>query len=109
MMSALLAWQLWDVTPARWCAIAQNGTPDLQTACVTVLLKLLELKNNVVIGLLTIVGLSVLSLAAVALGVRLGLTGPGGLTANIEAEQTTVSDGSSTVVVPTPPSEGIKS
>lgn len=105
MMTGLLTWQLWDVTPARWCAIAQASTPDFANACVTILLRLIELKNNVVLGLLVIVGASMLSLAAVALGVRMGLTGPGGLSANIGADQTTVTDGSSTVTVPTPPAE----
>lgn len=93
MMAALLAWQLWDVTPARWCAIAKSGTPEISSACVTVLLKLLELKNSVVLGLMAIVGLSVLSLAAVALGVRLGLVGPAGFSADISPDQVKMSKG----------------
>lgn len=104
LMSALLTWQLYETAPARWCVIAKSGTPDLATACITVLMKLLEIKGNVVIGLLVIVGLSVLSLAVVALGVRIGASGPGGLTANIGADKTTVTDGNSVVEMPTPPS-----
>lgn len=105
-MSALLVWQLWDVTPARWCAIAQSQN-EVQAACLSILLKLLDLKNNVVIGLLAIVGISVLSLAVVALRIRIDAAGPGGLTANIGADKTVISDtdGLSTVEIPTPPAE----
>lgn len=106
-MSSVLVWQLWDVTPARWCAIAQSGNNDIAAACLSILLKLLDLKNNVVIGLLAIVGLSVLSLAVVALGVRINAAGPGGLTANIGSDKTIISDadGVSSVEIPTPPAE----
>jgi len=105
MMTALLAWQLYDTTPARWCAIALQGSPEISTGCFNVLLRLLDIKNNAVLGLLAITGLSVLSLAAVALGVRLGFTAPGGISANVQADTTTVTDGSSTVTIPTPPAE----
>lgn len=104
-MTGLLAWQLYETSPARWCVLAKQGSPDSTNACVAILVKLLELKDHVNTGLLIIVGISVLSLAAVALGVRLGLSGPGGLSANIGSENTTVSNGESTVVIPTPPAE----
>lgn len=105
VMTAMLAWQLYDLTAARWCVLAKTGSPELATGCVTMLVKLLDLKDHVLLGLLTIVGLSVLSLAAVALGVRLGFTGPGGLSANVGADKTTVTDGQATVTLPTPPAE----
>lgn len=105
VMTAMLGWQLYDLTAARWCVLAKQGSPDLATGCVTMLVKLLDLKDHVLIGLLGIVGLSVLSLAAVALGVRLGFTGPGGLSANVGADKTTVTDGQATVTLPTPPAE----
>jgi hypothetical protein len=105
LMAAMLGWQLYDLTPARWCVLATQGSPDLATGCVTMLVKLLDIKDHVMIGLLAIVGLSVLSLAAVALGVRLGFTGPGGLSANVGADKTTVTDGQATVTLPTPPAE----
>lgn len=105
VMTAMLAWQLYDLTAARWCVLAKQGSPDLATGCVTMLVKLLDIKDHVMIGLLGIVGLTVLSLAAVALGVRLGFTGPGGLSANVGADKTTVTDGQATVTLPTPPAE----
>jgi len=106
-MSGLLAWQLYDTTPARWCAAALMGSPEVATACFGVLLRLLEVKDHAVLGLMAIVGLSVLSLAVVALGVRINAAGPGGLTANIGAEKTTVTDGESSIVVPTPPNSEV--
>lgn len=105
---AMLGWQLYETTPARWCVMAAQGSPELAGSCVAILLKLLEIKSTVVIGLLAIVGLSVLSLAAVALGVRLGLSGPGGLSADIGADKTTVSNGESSVTLPTPPADRIE-
>lgn len=105
IMTALLAWQLYETSPTRWCILAKSGSPEMASSCVSMLIKLLELKNNVVIGLLSIVGLSVLSLAAVALGVRLGLSGPAGLSANIGAEETVISNDSASVTVPTPSAE----
>ena len=104
----MLGWQLYETTPARWCVMAKQGSPDLEGSCLAIRLKLLEIKSNVVLGLLAIVGLSVLSLAAVALGVRLGLSGPGGLSANIGSDKTTVSNGESSVTVPTPPADRIE-
>lgn len=90
LMTAMLGWQLFETTPARWCGIAKAGTPELANACVAVLLRLLDIKNDVVVGLLAITGLSVLSLAAVALGVRLGFTGPAGLSADVRRDESTV-------------------
>lgn len=105
LMMAVLIWQLYDLTAARWCVLAKQGSPELATGCVTMLVRLLDLKDHVLIGLLAIVGLTVLSLAAVALGVRVGFSGPGGLSANVEADKTTVTDGQATVTLPTPPAE----
>lgn len=87
MMAGLLTWQLHQTSPALWCTLAKQGSPEMATSCVAILLKLLEIKDHAVIGLMTIVGISVLSLAAVALGVRLGLTGPAGFGANIGSEE----------------------
>lgn len=102
---AMLGWQLYDLTPGRWCVLAKQGSPELANSCVAMLVKLLDLKDHVLIGLLAITGLSVLALAAVALGVRLAFSGPGGLSANVGADKTTVTDGQASVTIPTPPAE----
>jgi len=86
LMSVLLAWQLGETTPKNWCILAKQGSPELAGSCVTILLHLLDIKDHVVIGLLAIVGLSVLSLAVVALGVRISAEGPGGLKANVDIQ-----------------------
>lgn len=106
LMISLLAWQLFETTPARWCVLAKQGSPELATGCVTILMRLLDLKDHVNIGLMVIAGMSVAALAALATGQRLSVNGPGGLSANVGAETTTVTDGESTVKIPTPPSNG---
>lgn len=103
IMTVMLGWQLFETTPARWCVMAKQGSPELASGCVTILMKLLEIKDHVVIGLLGITGLSVLGLAAVALGLRFVVSGPGGLNANIGADRGTTT----TVTVETPPSDPI--
>lgn len=108
VITGLFAWQMYDLTPARWCAVAATGSPEIATGCFNVLIKLLDIKDHAVMALAGITGLTVLSLAAVALGVRIGFSGPAGLSANVGAETTTVTDGSSVVEVPTPPSEDVK-
>jgi len=87
VMTLMLAWQLYETTPARWCVMT-----DRAEGCVAILMKLLEIKDHTVMGLLIIVGLSVLCLAAVALGLRLGVSGPGGIEANIGVEVTSSKD-----------------
>lgn len=104
LMSALLAWQLAESSPRNWCVLAKQGSPELAGSCVAILIKLLEIKDHAVLGLLAIVGLSFLSLATVAMGVRITAEGPGGLKTDIGADKTTVTDGESVVQLPTPPS-----
>jgi hypothetical protein len=99
----MLAWQLFESTPARWCAIALAGSPETNSACAGILLKLLENKDHVNLGLLTIVGVSILALAAVALNVGIKVQGPGGVNVDIGSEDTKVTSGDSSVTIPTPP------
>lgn len=101
----MLGWQLYETTPARWCSVAAVGSPEIATGCVNILLKLLDLKQTAVMGLLLIVGLTVISLAAVALRLNIKATaGAGGFSADIGADKTVVSDGDNVVTIPTPPS-----
>jgi hypothetical protein len=102
LMSALLWWQLSETTPAKWCMLAKQGSPELAGSCTSILLRLLDLKDHAIIGLLMILGISFLSLAAVALGVRISAEGPAGLKTEIGADKTTVTGGDSSVEVPTP-------
>lgn len=109
LMMLLLAWQLFETTPARWCALAANGSPELTTGCATILLRLLEIKDHVSIGLMAITGLSVLALAVVATGTKINASGAG-FNADIGADKTTVStdDGTSTLTIPTPPASDVQ-
>ena len=47
-MIGILIWQLWGIGPTTYC-------PDFQIACIT---KLLDVKENVIIGLLAIFGVT---------------------------------------------------
>lgn len=103
-MTGLLGWQLFDNTPAYWCAVAKVSSAEATTACVTILLELLKNKDHVNLGLLVIVGLTVLSLAAVALGVRIEAKGSAeGFETKIGPDNTTVTNGDASVTIPTPP------
>jgi peptidoglycan/LPS O-acetylase OafA/YrhL len=105
LMSGFLWWQLSEITPDKWCQLAKQGSPELAGSCASILLRLLDLKDHTIIGLLFMLGLSFLSLAVVALGVHISAEGPAGLKTEVSAETTSVTDGSSVVEVPTPRSE----
>lgn len=81
---ALLVWQLWTLSPGHWCGLAQVTTPEGIAGCLTTLTKILTVKDHVLIGLMSIVGITILGLTAVALGVRLNVSVPGGGTAQVE-------------------------
>jgi ABC-type cobalamin transport system permease subunit len=75
-VAGLLIWQLYETSPARWCYIANaNG---IQEGCFQVLIKLIEVKDHAITGLLAILGATVLSVVAVTLKVRIDVTGPAG-------------------------------
>lgn len=103
LIATLVVWQLAETTPARWCVIAKAGSPDEGASCLAILLKLLEIKQWAVLALLTILGLTVLSVVVVALGVKINANGPGGFAVDVSADQTTVSSGDNIAVIPTPP------
>lgn len=96
IMAGLLAWQLYDLTGAKWCTLAKVGTPDMATACVTALVRVLEVKDHIMAYLLAIIGLNSLSLTAVALGVRISANGPGGVSTNIGVD----TDGPTRITIP---------
>lgn len=104
LIAALVVWQLLETSPTRWCILAN----DTGNTCQPILLRLLDIKDHSLMGLLTILGLTVLSVVVVALGVKVQGTGPGGITVDIESEKTTVSTEpgtttTATVEVKTPP------
>jgi hypothetical protein len=104
--AALLIWQLLETSPVKWCAVADIN--DVSAAgCFSVLLKLLEIKDHTVIGLLAILGITAGAVMVVTLRVNMDIEGPGGLKAKVNPEETTIEDtaGTSSVTVPTPPSE----
>jgi hypothetical protein len=104
LTGALLVWQLMATTPTKWCAIAENN--DINQGCFTLLLRILDIKDHTIIGLLLIMGLTALSVVAVTLKVRMDAEGPGGIKAKIGADTTTVEptpNGESSVEIDTPP------
>lgn len=104
-ISGLVIWQLFETQPAYWCAIADQSSEGLRTACYNVLLRLLDIKDHTIVGLLTILGITVASVVAVALGVRIVAGGPGGTNVNVGADETRVRNGDLDMTIPTPPSE----
>lgn len=106
LIAALVTWQLFETNPARWCAIAANGSPEITTGCYQVLLKLLEIKQTSLVMLISVLGLTILSLTAVALGVRIKAEGVGGMNVDVGPNTTTVATPDTTVTLPTPPADG---
>jgi uncharacterized membrane protein SpoIIM required for sporulation len=101
LISGLVVWQLYETAPRIWCEMAKEGHND---QCVQILLRLLDIKNNALLGLIAILGLTVVSLTAIALGLKISAGGPGDTHIDVGADRTTVDTGGSTVVIPTPPS-----
>lgn len=105
LIAALVVWQLWELTPTRWCALADNTSQD-GNACLTALLRVLDLKDHALIGLMAILGITVVSVVVVALKVSVRGSGPGGFEVDIGADETEVRDAAgNSAVIPTPPSE----
>lgn len=102
VMLALLIWQLSEMTPAKWCAVAELANPNSTTACLTLLLALVEVKDHAIIGLMSIVGASVIGLAVVALGVRIKADGPGGIGVEVTDNKVAVETANATVAVTSP-------
>lgn len=106
LISGLLIWQLLGINPTEYCRLAEITSPENVSACLAVLVKILEVKDHAVIGLLSILGFTVLSVVVVAMGVKLSGGGPGGVSVDIGADKTDVSvDGKTVATIPTPPSE----
>jgi hypothetical protein len=105
LVSGLVVWQLYETTPARWCAVALQGSPEVTTGCYSVLLKLLDIKDHAVLYLMIILGITTMSLTVIALGVGIKASAPGGTSVDIGAENTQITTPDASVTVPTPPTE----
>lgn len=105
LVSGLVIWQLYETSPRIWCQIAEGDAEAVRGACLAILLKLLDLKDHAVIGLLTILGITVVSLVAVALGLKISAGGPGNTHVDIGADETRIESSGADVTIPTPPSE----
>lgn len=107
-VGAILVWQLFETKPERWCQLAEAATPENTNACLAVLVKLIDVKDHVLIGVTGTLALTVLSIVVVALGVRLSGSGPGGTSVSISESDTVIKTPDMSLTVPTPPSEEIK-
>jgi uncharacterized membrane protein required for colicin V production len=104
-VAAFVGWQLYETAPRAWCALAEATSPENTNACLAVLLKLIDMKDHALIGLMSILGITVVSILAVALGLRISAAGPGATSINVGASDTTVQNEDVSLTVPTPPSE----
>lgn len=103
LISGLVVWQLYEMTPARWCVLAKQGSPELATGCFNVLLKLLDIKDHALMMLIGVLALTIIAVVAVALGVRISGAAPGGFSVDVGAEKTTVASEGGTATIDTPP------
>lgn len=104
LIAALVIWQLIVTSPNAFCAVAK-ATGERSAVCLPLLIEIVHVKDHAIVGLLTILGITVISVVAVALGVRISASGPGNTNVNIGADTTTVDNGDAHVSIPTPPSE----
>lgn len=102
LMAGLVVWQLKELSPSLYCAIAEHAD---NAGCTSLLLKLLDNKDHALIGSLTILGITVLSIVVVALGVSIKATGPGGTGVDLGAPTppTVIEQGEKQIVIPSPP------
>lgn len=103
-IGVLAVWQIDATSPGYWCKLAEDTT-ESRTGCYGLLMKLVEVKDHVIIGLLSILGLAIAGLISVALGLNVRAGGPGGTSVDIRERDTTVDTGDTSVTIPTPPSE----
>jgi len=89
LVSGLVIWQLAETSPNHWCGLAKAASPEISAACVTLLEKLLEIKDHVIIGLMCILGIIVIGTVAVALGLKITGSAPGGLSVGVTPEKAT--------------------
>lgn len=89
-VGGLIVWQLLGNSAHDWCQLAEDSSDNVRGACLTLLLSLLNIKDHAIIGLLTILGIIVASVVAVALGVHISAGGPGNTSVNIGTENAEV-------------------
>jgi hypothetical protein len=104
LIASLVVWQLYETAPGRWCQIAKEASESNVSGCYSLLLKLLDIKDHAIIGLMGILAVTVLSVVVVALGVNIKAGGPGGVNLDVGANETTLNAGDTHVTIPTPPS-----
>jgi len=79
----LIVWQFWGLTPNNWCMVAKLGDKADPSACFNVLIKLLDLKDHIVVGLTATLAVIIVSLAVVVLKIYVKAGGPGGLNLDV--------------------------
>lgn len=104
-LGGMLWWQIDATAPGYWCKLAADTTPENSTGCFQVLLKLVDVKDNTITGLMVILGLAVAGLISVALGLNIKASGPGGTSVDINERETKIDTDETSVTIPTPPSE----
>lgn len=88
-ITAVLVWQLWDLTPAKYCTLvlgAAKGEADGADFYVGCIVRLLDLKDHVIIGLLAIVGISFIATVVVAIKAKVSASGPAGISITVEGD-----------------------
>ena len=82
LVAGLLIWQLSETSPGKWCAVAEVNDISA-TGCFQLLLALVQIKDHAIVGLLTILGVTVISVVAVTLKLHINVEGPGDVGLNV--------------------------
>lgn len=85
-VSGLIVWQLWGLTPENWCLLAKMGDKTDPMACFNTLVRLLDVKDHIVIGVLATQAIIVICLAVVVLNLDLKASGPGGVQIDVGSD-----------------------
>lgn len=89
-MGIMLVWQLYGLVPAKWCAVPVSASklthqkPVIED-CVAIVLRILDLKDHAIIGLLGVIGIAFLVMVVMNFKARITFSGPGGIGGSVGA------------------------
>lgn len=86
LIVSLVVWQLIGIQSRHWCEIP-GADEMLSEGCFSLMGQLIQIKASAVIGLLFILGITVIAIVAVTLRVKIDADGPGGTGVTIGGER----------------------
>lgn len=96
ILGGVLVWQLRTLDPKQWCGVAFDmakadggGIIEAFKSCLHLQIKILELKDHAIIGLLAVIGLGYLMVMMRELRLQGEVRGPGGIGASVKHDPAT--------------------